>query len=109
MWSNRPLLVESIPTFAVELTELLLASDQPELARQVSELSLIDRCRCGDSFCSTFYTEPPPRGSYGPKHRNVVLEPPKGMIVLDVIEQRIVCVEVLHREDVRTHLVAVCP
>ncbi len=100
---------EVFPDLTAELTKLLLDSEESALAPQVPHLKLVDRCRCGDSFCATFYTEKPPSGSYGPKHRNVVLDPDEGMIVLDVVEQKIMCVEVLHRPDVRAALVAALP
>jgi hypothetical protein len=48
-------------------------------------------------------------GSYGPKHRNVELEPARGMIILDVVDENIVQVEVLYRDDVRAELRLLLP
>jgi hypothetical protein len=56
MMATRPkLLTEVLPEFAVELEQLLLEKGESELARQVSTLSMIDRCRCDGDFCSMFY------------------------------------------------------
>jgi hypothetical protein len=93
-----------LPEFSAELYRLLVKSGRTDLAAQVSELSIHERCRCGDSFCGTFYTAPKPEGSYSPGHENVVLEPDVGMVVLDVVGGEIKCVEVLGRNDVRAQV-----
>jgi hypothetical protein len=80
---------------------------QPELAAQVPGLMILDRCRCGDDFCATFYTQPKPEGSFGLGHRNVALTPDEGMLILDVVGEKIACVEVLYRDEVRQKLGAV--
>ena len=98
---QSPLLSDVLPAFAVELRQLLAASDEPELAAQVSGLRILDRCRCGDDFCATFYVRPKPNGAYGPDHRNVALTPNEGMLILDVVGEEIVCVEALYRHDVQ--------
>ena len=97
-------LVDTFPAFASELRLLLEEQGESELAAQVPELMIFDRCRCGDDFCSTFYTQPKPEGAYGPGHRNVALTPEEGMIILDVVAGEIACVEVLDRKDVRKKL-----
>jgi hypothetical protein len=103
------LLVSALPAFAAELEGLLLASDEPELAAQVQQLRIVGRCRCHDSFCSSFYSEARPEGAYDAKRPCVCLEPLSGLIVLDVAEERIVYVEVLYREDVQKVLAALFP
>jgi hypothetical protein len=70
---------------------------------------LVNRCRCGDDFCATFYTAPRPDGAYGAGHQNVVVETTEGMVILDLVKDEIKCVEVLHRPDVRKVLLAVLP
>ena len=65
MIDERPLLSEVLPAFAEELRGQLIASDEPELAEQVGHLRIVDRCRCGDDFCATFYVLPRPSGVYG--------------------------------------------
>src|SRR6185436_9277691 len=54
-WNNAPLLREVLPAFANELRDLLNQLGEVELANQVAGLRLVDRCRCGDDFCGTFY------------------------------------------------------
>jgi hypothetical protein len=93
------LLKECFPDLANELRELLV--NEADLAAGVDELRLIDKCRCGDDFCASFYTSPPPDGAWGEGHENIVLEPKEGMIVLDVVDRDIVMVEVLNRNDVK--------
>lgn len=108
-YESGELLSRLLPEFAGELHALILASEEPQLAFQVESLRVLDRCRCGDSFCATLYTAPKPDGSYGPTHRNVVLDPANGMIVLDVVDERIVCVEILYRDDLRSRILRLLP
>ncbi len=98
----RPKLAQVLRAFSAEVQEGLCGD--PELAGQVAELEIFGRCECRDSFCATFYTAPRPDGTYGPGHRNVVVDVKKGMVILDVVDGRIACVEVLHRGDVRREL-----
>jgi len=104
-----PLLADVLPSFATELQQLLTEKGESELAAQVPGLMIFDRCRCGDDFCSTFYTQPKPDGAYGPGHRNVVLAPDNGTLILDVVAEEIACIELLDRNDVRKKLLAVLP
>jgi hypothetical protein len=103
------LLTDTLPAFAAELRQLLTEKCEHELAAQVSGLNIFDRCRCGDNFCATFYTQPKPEGSFGPGHRNVALTPDEGMLILDVVGEEIACVEVLDRPSIRDKLDAVFP
>jgi hypothetical protein len=103
------LLREAFPNFARELQHLLRQTGRPNLAEQVEALPIVDRCRCSDSFCGTFYTSPKPNGSYGPEHENVALEPDNGMVILDVVENQIRCVEVLYRDEIRSRLQSILP
>ena len=97
-------LTETLPAFANELRRLLIDKGELELAARVSSLKIFDRCRCGDDFCATFYTQVKPEGSFGPGHRNVRLLPEEGTLILDVVAGEIACVEVLDRKDVRQKL-----
>jgi hypothetical protein len=65
---------------------------------------MIDRCRCGDDFCGTFYVLPKPDGAFGPGHRNVALTPKEGMLILDVVTDKIAAIEVLYRDEIRKRL-----
>jgi hypothetical protein len=103
----RLFLADTLPAFATELRQLLTEKGEPELAAQVPGLMILDRCRCGDDFCATFYTQAKQEGAYGPGHRNVALTPDVGMLILDVVAGEIACLEVLDRDDVREKLRAV--
>jgi len=103
------LLRETIPALAHELAGLLADSEHPQLASQVPNLEIVDRCRCGDDFCSTFYTVAPPNGAWGEGHWSLPLEPQSGMIILDLISNRIVSVEVLYRPEIQRLLLSALP
>jgi hypothetical protein len=103
------LLVNVLPELAREVEQLLKNQGKFDLAAQVLELVIVDRCRCGDSFCASFYTQPKPRAAYGPNHDSFDLDASEGMLLLDVVSGKIVHVEVLNRDDVRRKLVAALP
>ena len=106
---NRPLLREVIPSLAEELTALLEQQGEQDLATQISELRLVDRCRCGDDFCATVYATRPPHGRWGSGHENVELNPKTGYLILDVVNRKITCIEVLYRDDIRQQVLALFP
>ena len=87
-----------LPDLATELEHLLVADGELELAGQVRSLALVDRCRC-DENCATFYCVPRPKGAWGPGHRNILLDVEEGLTVLDVLDEKIVCVEILDRDE----------
>jgi hypothetical protein len=91
------------------MQQRLTTAGEPALAESVPRLRVVDRCRCGDDFCSTLYTAPPPEGAYGPSHRNIDLEPEDGMVILDVVEEKIVCIEVLFRDAFRERVLELLP
>ena len=97
------------PEFCEELVTLARRSSQPELADEIPELPVVDRCRCGQLDCAHFYTAQPPDGAYGPGHKNLQLSSESGLIVLDIVGGGIVAVEVLDRPDVRRQLHAALP
>jgi hypothetical protein len=106
----RILLRHLLPTFADELQTLLGVAGRAGLAAQVPSLELVDRCRCNDDFCGTFYTVTPPKGAWGPGHYTVALaEAEVGMINVDVLNDRIVEVEVLWRPEIRDALAGALP
>ena len=100
---------EILPALAFELEQLFKNQGEPELAAQVSQLAIVDRCRCGDDFCSSFYTQPKPEGHDGPSHRCIDLDAAEGMLLVDVVARKIFYVEVLNRADVRRKLLAALP
>jgi len=103
------LLTAALPDLTQELYRLLEDAGEEQLGSQLQNLRIVDRCRCSDDFCSTFYVQPKPKGSYGPMHRNVPLTPERGMLILDVVEDKIVAVEVLYRNEVGKKLLDLMP
>lgn len=59
------------------------------------DLRLVADCGCGDDFCQSFYTEARSDAPYGPGHRTVCLPAKGGMLNLDVVNGRIMFVEVI--------------
>jgi hypothetical protein len=93
-----PLVRNVYPELVAELARLLEAEGERSLAAAVPELRLVAECGCKDDFCQSIRTaEHPPGTPYGSGHRNVMLAPEVGDLVLDVVHERIVYVEVLDR------------
>jgi len=107
--TSRFSLADALPDLAKEIEQLLRGDAEPELAAQVARLRIFDRCRCNDDFCATFYTQPKPEGAYGPGHRDVSLNPENGMLILDVVDEQIVAVEVLYRDEIGESIRALLP
>ncbi len=97
------------PAFSDELIAALRDMDEAELAIQVPDLEFIRRCGCGDAFCASFYTADVPQGPWPGPHRNLVLAPRTGMLILDVVDDRIAFVEVLERPDFKAAVDRVAP
>ena len=97
------------PDLVGELRELLAESADSHLAEQLSDLVIVDRCRCGDDFCGMFYTIPPPDEAWPSPHRNVPFFTERGELILDVVNERIAAIEVLDRPEVRRVLDEVMP
>jgi hypothetical protein len=104
-----PLLADEFPDFAEEVRELAERSGDPGLPEQVMALRIFDRCRCGEPFCATFYTAPRPGKGRGTIHTSVDLDSKAGTIVLDLVDGKIVSVEVLNRDDIRGRLLGIVP
>ena len=96
-----PLLREIYPDLCTEPVGLLNAEGLSGLGVCAHDLRIVAPCRCADDFCRSFHTAPPPNGPYGPGHRNVTLDPEQGMIILDVVDDRIMFVEVLDHPPLR--------
>lgn len=103
------LLSDVLPALAVELEVLLRIENEPELADQVASLEMIDRCRCGDDFCATFYTVQKPNGAWGKNHCTLPLEPENGMIIIDILNGKIAEVEILFRDEIREKVLGLLP
>jgi major membrane immunogen (membrane-anchored lipoprotein) len=106
---TQPLLQNALPELAEELRTLLEKDGESQLAGQVSSLHIVDRCRCGDDFCATFYTAPKPKGAYGAKHETLALDAENGYLNVDVNDGKIVCVEVLYHDAIRDKLIRLLP
>ena len=100
----QPMLCEAMPDFATELTSILNAGDHSAISVQVPTLRIVDRCDCGSNECATFYTSPRPIGSRGVGHRNVMLPADNYDLILDLVDEKIVCVEILDRPDLKSQL-----
>ncbi|MGW5879252.1 hypothetical protein ACWFMI_22165 [Nocardiopsis terrae] len=98
MEQGHPLIRDVFPDLIAELTALLGDEGERELAVCAWDLRLVDECGCGDDFCQSLRTADHPQGQpYGPGHRCVPLSPSKGMLILDVVDGRIMYIEVLGR------------
>lgn len=102
--------IELFPDVALQLIQALTDSAEDQLATSVPDLKVVDRCRCGDDFCAMVYTEPKPKGAYGPSLRNFHFDADeRGMVILDIVDDRIMSVEILFRPGARERLLAACP
>jgi hypothetical protein len=99
------LLVESLPEFSRELTELLVAAGKPALAAQVDRLEIVAKFSCNDDFCASFYTARKPFERYGKWRQTLEVQPMQGMILFDLFGDTIAFIEVLYRDDVRSKLI----
>ncbi len=98
-----PLVRDLYPELLAELVSLLEGEGERELALSARDLRIVEDCGCGDDFCQSFRTASHPAGQpYGPGHRCVCLLPSRGMLNLDVVDGRIMYVEVLDRPPLRT-------
>lgn len=103
------LLREVLPGLANELEVLLRSDEELELASQITSLIVVDRCRCDLNSCATIYNVPKPEGAWGPTLRNVVLDVLEGMTVLDVLDEKIVCIEILDRDEITSQVLSLFP
>jgi hypothetical protein len=94
----KPLLREVNPTLSAELITLLRKENEHELAADAENLRIFADCGCGDDYCQSFYTVEPPDGPWGEGHSNIMLDPARGMLILDVVHGRITYVEVLYSD-----------
>ena len=110
MWKlAKPFLQEAMPELADELTGLLMKDGETKLAQQVPSLRIVDRCRCGDDFCSTIYTAPRPKGAWGNNHETIALDPNEGCMIIDISGGNIVEIEILYRNQIRERLLQLRP
>ena len=101
---RRPLLHERLPELARELEQCLNSAGENFLAGSIQTLHIYGACECSDITCGSFYTGPKPEGAFGPGHRNILLDPTKGMMILDVVDDVIGYVELIDRPDIHEAL-----
>lgn len=109
MGVTAPLLAEALSQVAKELSAGLQQMGETSLLEQVPTLRVVDRCRCGDDFCATLYTAPPPKAAWGPGHENIVVDVAEGDFILDVVDRKIVCIEILYRNDIHQAVLSLLP
>ncbi|MEV5460321.1 hypothetical protein AB0L17_18855 [Streptomyces cellulosae] len=98
MEQEQSLVRDVFPDLVAELATLLADEGERELAVCVRDVRLVALCDCGDDFCQSIHTEAHQKGTpYGEGHRCVPLSPSEGMLILDVVYGRIMCIEVLNR------------
>ena len=97
--SDRPLLRERAPAFAVELEGVLRAEGRPELADQIPGLRITALCPCEVEGCASFSTVLPMKRWF---RRGALV--PAGDLVVNTIDGEIAFVEALDRPDVRAAL-----
>jgi len=85
----------ALPEFAAATRRTLIQCGEAELAKQVDELLVYDRCRCGGEECATVYVstgeEPTSTGRGIGGH----LPDAKGYVLIDIRNERIICIEML--------------
>src|SRR6267154_1117645 len=69
------LVCELFPELAKHVLHDLRGLKRTDLAAQVMNLRIVDRCRCGSKACGTFYTQEAESRKRMPTHRtDIVLE-----------------------------------
>jgi hypothetical protein len=105
---EAPLLADVAPQFARELESLLKGRGKPGLAESVSDLGIVELCRCADPNCASVYVVPSSLVSWRwPDHGETLpLFAARGTVNVDVIEGELVLVEALDRPDLTAALLA---
>ncbi|MFE5678188.1 hypothetical protein ACFQ7B_24205 [Streptomyces erythrochromogenes] len=110
MTQDAPLVRDVFPDLTAELVRLLEEEGERDLAICAHDLRLVAECGCGDDFCQSLRThDHPPGRPYGPGHRMVCLLPERGLLNLDVVDRRIVYVEIIDRPAMRRGAGAASP
>ncbi|MFJ9941187.1 hypothetical protein [Streptomyces erythrochromogenes] len=110
MTQDAPLVRDVFPDLTAELVRLLEEEGERDLVVCALDLRLVAECDCGDGFCQSFQThDHPPGRPYGPGHRMVCLIPERGMLNLDVVDHRIVYVEIIDRPAMRRAVAGASP
>ena len=97
MNSDKPLIRDFLPELCAELKKLLIKANQIQLAESVDSLEIIEKCDCGVKSCASFYTASKPDGGFGAGHKNLILAPQYGFLILDVVNDEIKFIEIHDR------------
>jgi hypothetical protein len=123
------------PEVVEGLAALLAQTGEAALSESIRELDVYDRCRCGAHYCSTVYTQPrissllaERSGQNRHNHRNVVFwsahticvdtglpasssghPAAPNTTILDIVDDEIVCIEILDDAESRARLLAALP
>ena len=84
-----------LPEFAAETRRTLIQCGEAELAKQVDDLWIYDRCRCGGEECATIYTSTGEEPTSGCRGTGGHMPDAKGYVLIDVCNERIICIETL--------------
>jgi hypothetical protein len=101
---SSTLLRNVLPEFAAEVSGALEKRGEAGLARHIENLRILRFDIDGPADAVAIYTEPKPKAAYGSPLRNIQLDVPKGMVILDVVGERIASIEILGRGDIRAIL-----
>lgn len=95
---------EKLPEFSAEIEQLLRQAGEPELAQQIAELWIGNRCRCGTVLCGAFQVEHLPSAvlSLSPNRgpRSVRIAAKDGVVSVDVVDGEIRRIDAANRDDV---------
>lgn len=96
-------LVDALPDFSDELSRGLADLGHQELATSVKAIVIVERCKCNETGCITFYAVP--KSSLTNKCRCKTAYPVvRGLTCVQYIGQNIVWVEAVGRPDDRKKL-----
>lgn len=103
------LLKDALPEVAEELALALRTEGRPDLAEQLANMDLADRCTCHDSFCATFYTLP--KSSWEGKRVDLIIPAGemRGLSCVYTVDGTFAGAELLWRPEVRHRLNELLP
>jgi hypothetical protein len=96
-------LAQALPEFADELARGIASNGYKKLAASVYAIEIIDRCRCDEPGCVTFYAVPKQLAPCSERCKRIIA-PARGVTCLHFLDQQITWVEVLGRPEDREKL-----
>lgn len=102
-------LVELFPHLVDVLGGALAARGRHRLAASCRSVEVVDRCRCDAEGCATFYVAPKPSGPFGPGHENLVISEWPTLLVVDVVDDELRCIELVDEPKMAARLRSVLP